>query len=361
MILSTRHLPEEDLALFALQLLEGEELDRALDHLEHCEECRHEIARFQGDLVGYALAMSELHSPPAQARDRLLKKVAKEKKVVPVERPRREAAPVQAERPLQQMAERLAQGQTVSGRVPVAQPVVPDGDPRESRTGIRVAQPMVPSPTASQPADEDRELFLASRGRRMFESVAPLSDDEETETPRGARGLLITMAVTGWAIAACMAVMAGMQYRQRLNIDNDVTAMQAKLDRANAKIEDSELKLDTLLSPNAMHVALNEPVGTNLPPSKPEGHVAYQADKGALLFIADHLTPLPPSKTYELWLLQPDGGKIPAGLFKPDARGVATVVMPELPKGVPAHGFGVTVENEGGSPTPTGSIVLVGF
>src|ERR1700760_517585 len=78
-----RHLSQDELALFALQLLEGDELEQALDHLELCEECRHDVAKFQGDLVGYALASSELHTPPAAARERVMKAVAKEKKNVP--------------------------------------------------------------------------------------------------------------------------------------------------------------------------------------------------------------------------------------------------------------------------------------
>ena len=43
------------------------------------------------------------------------------------------------------------------------------------------------------------------------------------------------------------------------------------------------------------------------------------------------------------------------------ANGNATVVMPPLPKGVTAKGFGVTVENDGGSKTPTAPIVLAGM
>ena len=49
---------------------------------------------------------------------------------------------------------------------------------------------------------------------------------------------------------------------------------------------------------------------------------------------------------------------MPAGLFKPDANGNASVVLPELPKNVAAKGFGVTVEADGGSPAPTLPIVL---
>ncbi len=77
--------------------------------------------------------------------------------------------------------------------------------------------------------------------------------------------------------------------------------------------------------------------------------------------MATHLEPAPAGKTYELWLTPVDGkNPMSAGTFKPDAQGSASIVMPQLPKGVPAKGFGVTIENEGGSDTPTLPIVLAG-
>ena len=67
------------------------------------------------------------------------------------------------------------------------------------------------------------------------------------------------------------------------------------------------------------------------------------------------------AKVYELWLIPADGhAPIPAGTFKPDAQGYASVILPQLPKGVVAGQFGVTVEQEGGSSTPTLPILLAG-
>ena len=94
----------------------------------------------------------------------------------------------------------------------------------------------------------------------------------------------------------------------------------------------------------------------------PQGRATYVASKGTLIFLASNLEDLQPSKTYELWLIPATPGEnpIPAGTFRPDERGNASVILPPLPKGVEAKAFGVTVENEGGSPTPTLPIVLVG-
>ena len=51
---------------------------------------------------------------------------------------------------------------------------------------------------------------------------------------------------------------------------------------------------------------------------------------------------------------------IPAGTFHPDDRGNASVITPDLPKGVPAKAFGVTIEPDGGSQTPTLPIIMAG-
>ena len=86
------------------------------------------------------------------------------------------------------------------------------------------------------------------------------------------------------------------------------------------------------------------------------------ASKGALIFTASNLEPLQPGKTYELWLIPAAAGasSIPAGTFRPDEHGNASVIMPSLPKGIEAKAFGVTIEDEGGSPVPTLPIILAG-
>ncbi len=93
----------------------------------------------------------------------------------------------------------------------------------------------------------------------------------------------------------------------------------------------------------------------------PEGHAIYSSRQGKLVFTASNLAPVPDGKTYELWILPRDGGApIPAGVFTPGPDGNAAVVYPQIPTGVTAAGFGVTLENAGGSKTPTMPILLSG-
>jgi hypothetical protein len=321
---TNRHISQDDLALFALQLLEGDELRETLDHLEHCEECRHEVARFQGDLVGYALAQSELHTPPAAARERLMKGVAKEKKIV-------RQAPVAAAPP---------------AVIPMAV------TPQESRADVRTESRM-----ENRVADGD--VFLAARARRTFATDSAEEEEEATTRRSSSMG---AFGWAGWAVAAGLAVTAGLQYRDHQAMQNDLATANVKIEHSSASLAAAQETLQTLTDQGAMQVSLHQMVDGKLEPPKPEGRASYVADKGSLVFIANHLQPLAPYKTYELWLIPADGkDPIPAGTFKPDARGIATVVMPDLPKGIAAKMFGVTIEDDGGSKTPTAPIVLAGM
>jgi hypothetical protein len=79
---SDNHISNDDFSLFALQLLPEPEMHLAALHLRECEICRTELGNIQGDLVAYAMT-TEMQAPPAQARERLLAQVAREKKFIP--------------------------------------------------------------------------------------------------------------------------------------------------------------------------------------------------------------------------------------------------------------------------------------
>ena len=76
-----RRFTSEDLALFAMQLLSKEEMAEVAAEVAQSDEARRELAEIQGDLAIYAHT-ADMHSPPAQARERLLKQVAREKKAI---------------------------------------------------------------------------------------------------------------------------------------------------------------------------------------------------------------------------------------------------------------------------------------
>ena len=116
--------------------------------------------------------------------------------------------------------------------------------------------------------------------------------------------------------------------------------------------------MDALTDPKAIRVTLTT---KPQPKAAPIGGVTYNPEKGTLVFLASDLDPLQTYKTYELWVIPADGtAPIPAGTFHPDDQRNASVIMPDLPKGVSAKAFGVTIEEEGGAQTPTPPIIMSG-
>ena len=294
-----RRITSEDLALFAMQLLSKEETAEVAAYLAQSSDARKELAEIQGDLAIYAHTV-DLHSPPAQVRERLMKQVAREKKTVPIDRP-------------------------------------------------AVAETRVPE-AAVRPGT----IFTESG------AIVPSYVTEEIAPKRGISSKVLPWV--GWALAAGLALTAGKLYYEREamreTMRGAITAQASKLDQLTADAAAARQVMDTMTDSSAMRVTLTK--GKTAP--VPQGRATYVANKGSLIFLASNLEPLQPGKTYELWLIPAaaGGSPIPAGTFRPDERGNASVIMPPLPKGIEAKAFGVTVEDEGGATTPTQPIILAG-
>ena len=276
-MIPVKHIDPDDIALYAMQLLPPDETEEMSLHLQHSAEARRVLSEIYSDLSIFAHS-AEMHSPPALARQRLMKGVAREKKAVPVD--------------------------------PLAGSYAPRG-------------------TVS--------LFEEEVAKRSFASkVLPWA---------------------GWALAAGMAALSVTMYEQQQGLKTTLAANTAKLEVTQSQAELANTLMQTLKDPSAVHFALTS---SDLKPP-PQGRVTYVQESGSLVLTASNLNALPPYKTYELWLIPVDSPvPIPAGTFHPDARGFATVVLPQLPKGVSAKAFGVTIEDGDGASTPTMPIVLKG-
>jgi anti-sigma-K factor RskA len=159
-----------------------------------------------------------------------------------------------------------------------------------------------------------------------------------------------------WLAAAALLLVAGFFWQQSDRLAQRVARLQDESTQQQAQLERARQVVSTLTSTDALRVTL---VAAQTPP-QPQGKAIYVRDRSSLIFLASNLPVLPPQKAYELWLIPPNGAPIPAGLFKPDARGSATVVEPPLPAGVEAKTFAITIEPEQGSSTPTMPIVMMG-
>lgn len=243
----------EDLALLALEALDGEERAVLDQHLEDCSACRLELEQLRGDMALLALSTAG-PKPPARAKERLMTAIARERRAAPE-----------------------------AGRVP-------------------------------------------------------------------------WWAVLGWAATVAAIIMIALLWQQNRTLEHLVADLSGKMQQQQADLASKNAIIATLTKPDAVVTV----VTANTKP-QPQGKAYYVRDQARLVFIANNLPQLPPQKAYELWLIPANGkAPIPAGVFRPDARGSATVINPPLPNGVEPKAFAMTIEPEQGSSTPTPPIVMVG-
>jgi len=255
---------DEDLALYALDALSGEERAVLEQHLATCASCRLELEQLRGD--GALLALSTLGpKPPARARQRLLDAVAAEAANSPRERARK-----------------------------------------------------------------DEELRMV--GRRSW------------------------WGWLGWAATAAVIVYASSLWKENLGLRQSLASVSMRVEATTKELADVRRIMAPITAPEAQRITL---VAVKTP-VQPQGKAFYLRDRSSLVFVASNMPALPPQKAYELWLIPAQGAPIPAGVFKPDARGSATVVDPPLPAGAEAKAFAITVENEDGASSPTMPIVMMG-
>jgi anti-sigma-K factor RskA len=158
-----------------------------------------------------------------------------------------------------------------------------------------------------------------------------------------------------WAVAAGTVIVVALLALQNGVLKRQVNLLQAGASAQRQKLEQAEDFLNSLTSPDAERFTF---VASPSPP-RPLGRVIYVRRRGTLVFMAAGMAPLPLQQTYELWLIPKAGTPIPAGLFRPDAHGYATVLEPPLPAGTEAQTFAITIEPAGGSPAPTSKPVMV--
>ena len=246
----------EDLALYALDALTGEDRVKLAQHLATCASCRLELEQLRGDTALLALSAAGPR-PPQRARQRLLDAVAREPRTV-------------------------------------------------------IARPNAPR--------------------------------------------LAWCGWLGWAATAAVLVFALSLWRENLTLQSTLASAGFQAAESARQLDELRKIAAPIIEPEAQRVTL---VAAKAPP-QPQGKAFYLKNRSSLVFLANNMPALPPQKAYELWLIPTNGDPIPAGVFKPDSHGSATVVNPPLPAGAEAKAFAITVENEAGSPKPTSPVLMMG-
>ena len=179
-----------------------------------------------------------------------------------------------------------------------------------------------------------------------------------------------TYSSAGWLAAAAgiaLAILFGSQSaRQR----GQVTLLQAQLREATQRADANErLVADVrrasfqlrsavavLTAPDLARIDL---AGQRAAPSASAR--AFWSRSNGLVFTASNLPAPPPGRAYQLWVLTKQPAPISAGMLTLDANGRVNVTI-DTPADLPAPvAMAVTLEPEGGVPSPTGDKYLVGL
>jgi anti-sigma-K factor RskA len=249
----------EDLALYALNELTGNDRQELDQHVETCASCRREVQALRSDLGILGLSTTGPR-PPARSKDRLMRAVALE--------------------------------------------------PRRPETGASAKTPR-----------------------------------------RGFSWALIPAAV---ALALLFAV--GNLWRENGELREQMGRLTGLYQNTSAQLAQAQDRLRLLSAPDAMQVSLSPQSEGR----KPHATAIYSPSQKRVMLVAGNLAPLPPGKTYELWLIPMEGAPVPAGLFRPDEHGNAVMMDHAMTQGVEAKAFAVTVEDATGSDKPTSPILIIG-
>jgi len=209
------------------------------------------------------------------------------------------------------------------------------------------------APPAEPAAGVRRQLLERLRAAREVTT----SEARAAKQEKSRRAGFWAWANLGWAVAAVILVAgAALMREENRRVESQVQSLRAEIAGKQQELDRTRAVLDLLRSTDTVRVHL---ISGSAPWPWPEGKVYYHPSKG-LLFVASHLPPLDPGMSYQLWCVAEGGSPASAGVFTPDAKGNAAVMMPMAKMPMTPKAFAVTVEADGGAPAPTGPQVMVG-
>ncbi|MGH9868463.1 MAG: anti-sigma factor [Candidatus Polarisedimenticolia bacterium] len=169
-------------------------------------------------------------------------------------------------------------------------------------------------------------------------------------------------ARAGWIAAAAAvlialvnaAAMSGSYREASESLRAQIRSQSLELARLKEQVQRTQDTIQMVSSPGAKVIDLAGQEDVTA-----AARVFYDSRRGNWKLYADNLPPAGAGKTYQLWVVTAQA-KISAGVFDTAAAAEAsgTVTVPESAGAVVA--LAVTPEPEGGSPQPTGAILLVG-
>jgi anti-sigma-K factor RskA len=161
-------------------------------------------------------------------------------------------------------------------------------------------------------------------------------------------------AAAALAAALLTGTMVGRRYEALTgNLRAQIRSQREELARLRQEFSRARDTILLVRSPGSKVVDLQ---GQNAAAAS-AARVFWDVRRGTWRLYPSNLPPAGPGKTYQLWLVT-SSRKISAGVFPPAEEASGTVSVPV--ESGPVVALAVTPEPEGGSPQPTGEILLLG-
>ncbi|MGH8003961.1 MAG: anti-sigma factor domain-containing protein, partial [Limisphaerales bacterium] len=191
-------------------------------------------------------------------------------------------------------------------------------------------------------------------GRRdaVYSGVSQDQLKEESRGSKGGRGRsLWPILAFGFGIAASILAVYSSYNTRKLFHQLRELAVASIAQQQELKI--AQTKLGFVLSPQTEVLVLTGQ------PAAPQARakLVWDPAEGQGFFTVTGLAPLPPEKSYQLWVIA--GGKpVSIKTFEVDSAGAAEIRFAHLPPSEYVFAFSVTVEPAGGVAEPTGEKLL---
>ncbi|HVU57082.1 MAG TPA: anti-sigma factor [Puia sp.] len=161
---------------------------------------------------------------------------------------------------------------------------------------------------------------------------------------RGSSGLLRFIAAASVVLLIFLTFFAYKSYKQNQDLESSNAALKEKLNSTQKTLDAIVDETNVVKNPNATVVNM---VGTKVAP-KSSANVYWDSTNNNVFLVVKNMPQLPSDKQYQLWALI-DGKPTDLGVF--DSKSDKVILkMKDTRK---AQAFAITIEKQGGSPSPT--------
>jgi anti-sigma-K factor RskA len=305
---------QELLPAYVLGALEGDEMLAVDAYLQEHPEWQGRLHSLE--LAATSLAHAAPRAPlPVRVKERLLEQA-------------RAGLPVEPTRPPAQHAASRRRGSRLG-----AAPSLPAQNP--TIRGLRSIPPIQPHPVAAGPG-----WFGV-----FWRSVVAA----------GAVAVILLLSVLTWQLRTSVTSLA----QQISNLESQLAQLQSENDQLQATNSTLQQQLQLQIDQLAILTDPQQTIALAGTEAAPSASGEFHRRGSAAVVILRGLPPLSSEQNYQLWILPPDGGFLPADLItvtNPAAQTISVTLPAEYSNPI---GVGISIEPAGGNQTPT-TIVLLG-